>query len=54
MLKVYFVDDDELIIQELQTIIDWKKYDFEIPEELPENIPRDYDFVIILGGNNQE
>ena len=30
MLKVYFVDDDELIIEELKSIIDWSKYDFEI------------------------
>ena len=30
MLKVYFVDDDELIITELKCIIDWSKYDFEI------------------------
>ena len=30
MLKVYFVDDDDLIIEELKSIIDWSKYDFEI------------------------
>jgi len=30
VLKVYFVDDDDLIIEELKNIIDWNKYDFEI------------------------
>ena len=30
MLKVYFVDDDNLIIEELKSIVDWSKYDFEI------------------------
>lgn len=30
MLNVYFVDDDELIIEELIHIIEWKKYGFEI------------------------
>lgn len=30
MLNVYFVDDDELIIEELKSIIDWNKHNFEI------------------------
>ena len=30
MLKVYFVDDDNLILEELKTIIDWSKHGFEI------------------------
>ena len=30
MLKVYFVDDDELIIEELKQMINWSEYGYEI------------------------
>jgi two-component system response regulator YesN len=30
MLKVYFVDDEELILDELKSLIDWNKYGFNI------------------------